>query len=86
MPELYGNPYKWQLRKQISELNQHLRSRNREVMKVEQDRDGWRDLYLEERERGEALAQKLQEVQGNLNDLAASLAAFRERWPPEQQN
>jgi hypothetical protein len=86
MPELYGNSYKWELRNEIAQLNPHLSLRDSEVLKLERTAGVWNALYRKERERREALEQKLQEFQGSLSALAAELGELRERSPPEQQN
>jgi phage shock protein A len=77
MPELYGQPFKDQLRAEIRRLNGFIREADSRRRELERQNDGLRYLLQDERERREELEQKLRELERKLSELAASLGEFR---------
>jgi hypothetical protein len=71
MPELYGQPFKWALRKKIRELETS-------EMKLEQTERNLRFLWTFEKERREAAESELKELKETLLLLASG--------PPDKSN
>jgi hypothetical protein len=83
MPQLNGRPFKLELYKQIRELYADIRERRAALLRAYYERDAFKRLFVTERARSEALEQRLQVLEGQLSELAASLGEFRadERKP-----
>jgi chromosome segregation ATPase len=72
MPELYGNPYKWELRKKIRELENRV---SESWARAHEDRRQIRQLQLRlgtETERREKVEQELRDLKGELLKLGGA--------------
>src|SRR5262245_8777739 len=70
MPELFGQPFKDELRAEIRELHADIELRRKSLFEALQDISAYKTLYLREKERRERAEQELANLKKALLELA----------------